>query len=125
MTRSASAGAGGHRSAEGHSRAEMGGRADGGPLPPDVGDQRAVTGQFIQKVLERKASGKPFVRSVQTGWDPETEAPIIEEEILEFETMPLIVVVVDELANLMMTAGKEVKFLIQRLAQKARAAASI
>ncbi|MBC7519718.1 MAG: DNA translocase FtsK 4TM domain-containing protein [Sandarakinorhabdus sp.] len=77
---------------------------------------------FNQKVIESKISGKPFVRRFQSGWDPETELPIIEEEILEFEPLPLIVVVVDELADLMMTAGKEVEFLIQRLAQKARAA---
>jgi S-DNA-T family DNA segregation ATPase FtsK/SpoIIIE len=77
---------------------------------------------FNQKVAEAKATGKPFVRRVQTGWDPETEMPIIEEEVLDLQTLPLIVIVVDELADLMMTAGKEVEFLIQRLAQKARAA---
>ena len=82
---------------------------------------RSLSG-FNARVREAKASGKPFERRVHTGYDPETDAPIYEIERLEFEPLPLIVVVVDELADLMMTAGKEVEFLIQRLAQKARAA---
>ena len=77
---------------------------------------------FNEKVKAAKAKGQTLGRRVQTGYDDETGQPIYEEEKLEFEPLPMIVVVVDELADLMMTAGKEVEFLIQRLAQKARAA---
>ncbi|HWI86210.1 MAG TPA: DNA translocase FtsK, partial [Sphingomonas sp.] len=77
---------------------------------------------FNEKVKASKAKGQPLGRRVQTGYDADTGQPIYEEEKLEFEPLPMIVVVVDELADLMMTAGKEVEFLIQRLAQKARAA---
>jgi S-DNA-T family DNA segregation ATPase FtsK/SpoIIIE len=77
---------------------------------------------FNAKVRESKARGQTLGRRVQTGYDQESGQPIYEEEKLEYEPLPQIVVIVDELADLMMTAGKEVEFLIQRLAQKARAA---
>ena len=77
---------------------------------------------FNEKVRAAKSRGQKLGRRVQTGYDADSGHPIYEEEELEFEPLPQIVVIVDELADLMMTAGKEVEFLIQRLAQKARAA---
>ncbi len=81
---------------------------------------RSLAG-FNDKVRGARAKGQPLGRRVQTGYNPDTGAPIYEEEKLEYDVLPQIVVIVDELADLMMTAGKEVEFLIQRLAQKARA----
>jgi S-DNA-T family DNA segregation ATPase FtsK/SpoIIIE len=77
---------------------------------------------FNAKVKDAKAKGQPLGRKVQTGYDQESGQPTYEMEELDYEVLPQIVVIIDELADLMMTAGKEVEFLIQRLAQKARAA---
>jgi S-DNA-T family DNA segregation ATPase FtsK/SpoIIIE len=77
---------------------------------------------FNAKVREAKAKGAKLGRRVQTGYDADTGQPVYETEHLEYEVLPQIVVIIDELADLMMTAGKEVEFLVQRLAQKARAA---
>ena len=62
------------------------------------------------------------MRRVQTGFDPETGQPIFEEQELDLNALPFIVIVVDEMADLMLVAGKDIEAAVQRLAQMARAA---
>ncbi|EAQ28761.1 DNA segregation ATPase [Erythrobacter sp. NAP1] len=77
---------------------------------------------FNEKVRAAIAKGKPLGRRVQTGFDPDTGEQLYEEEQLDYEPLPQIVLIVDELADLMVTVGKEIEVLIQRLSQKSRAA---
>ncbi|MEZ5776790.1 MAG: DNA translocase FtsK 4TM domain-containing protein [Paracoccaceae bacterium] len=73
------------------------------------------------RVKEALAKGEMFKRTVQTGFDEDTGEPIFETEEIQPESLPYIVVIVDEMADLMMVAGKEIEACIQRLAQMARA----
>ena len=84
-------------------------------------NSRNIAG-FNDKVRKAIEKGKPLGRRVQTGFDPETGEELYEEEQLDYEPLPLIVLIVDELADLMVTVGKEIEVLIQRLSQKSRAA---
>jgi len=77
---------------------------------------------YNKKIREAKAKGHELTRTVQTGFDPDSGEPIIEQVPLEMNDLPFIVVVVDEMADLMIVAGKEIEGSIQRLAQMARAA---
>ena len=77
---------------------------------------------FNERVQEAIDKNEPIVRKVQTGFDQSTGRAIFEEEQLDFKPIPMIVVVIDEMADLMMVAGKEIEATVQRLAQMARAA---
>ncbi len=77
---------------------------------------------FNARMAQAKAKGEVLTRTVQTGFDRETGEAIYEQEEMGLEPIPYIVVIVDEMADLMMVAGKEIEGAIQRLAQMARAA---
>jgi S-DNA-T family DNA segregation ATPase FtsK/SpoIIIE len=77
---------------------------------------------YNQRVGQADKKGEPITRTVQTGFDRETGEAIYETEHLEMEPMPYIVVIIDEMADLMMVAGKDIEGAVQRLAQMARAA---
>jgi len=77
---------------------------------------------FNEKVRTAAAKGKPLGRRIQIGFDPDTGEELFEEQQLDYQPLPQIVVIVDELADLMVTVGKEIEVLIQRLSQKSRAA---
>ena len=76
---------------------------------------------FNGRVRDALKKGEMFSRTVQTGFDDETGEPVFETEEFAPEALPYIVVIVDEMADLMMVAGKEIEACIQRLAQMARA----
>ncbi|MBZ0218492.1 MAG: hypothetical protein K8F25_18190, partial [Fimbriimonadaceae bacterium] len=77
---------------------------------------------FNQRVVEAKKAGEVISRTVQTGFDRDTGQAVYESEEMELEPMPYIVVIIDEMADLMMVAGKDIEGTVQRLAQMARAA---
>ncbi len=82
---------------------------------------RNLTG-FNEKVATAIAKGKPLGKRIAIGFDPDTGEEIYEDQQYDYKVLPQIVIIVDELADLMITVGKEIEVLIQRLSQKSRAA---
>jgi len=77
---------------------------------------------YNARLVEAKGKGEEITRTVHTGFDKDTGKAIYEEEKLDLEPLPYIVIIVDEMADLMMVAGKDIEGAVQRLAQMARAA---
>ena len=77
---------------------------------------------YNQRLVDAAKKGQVIKKTVQTGFDPGTGKPIYEEQDLDLTPLPYIVVIIDEMADLMIVAGKDVEAAVQRLAQMARAA---
>jgi S-DNA-T family DNA segregation ATPase FtsK/SpoIIIE len=77
---------------------------------------------YNARLIDAKEKGETIVHKIQTGFDHESGDPVYEEEEIDLTPLPMIVVIVDEMADLMLVAGKDIEALIQRLAQMARAA---
>lgn len=77
---------------------------------------------FNQRVAQAQAKGEQITRTIQTGFDRVTGEALYETEALDLKPIPYIVVLIDEMADLMMVAGKDIEGAVQRLAQMARAA---
>ncbi len=77
---------------------------------------------YNTRVAELLEKGEKLTRTIQTGFDPETGEPTYEQEDMDTSLLPYIVVIIDEMADLMMVAGKDIEGAVQRLAQMARAA---
>ena len=77
---------------------------------------------YNARLVEARGKGEELTRTVHTGFDKETGKAIYEEEKLDLDPLPYIVIIVDEMADLMMVAGKDIEGAVQRLAQMARAA---
>jgi S-DNA-T family DNA segregation ATPase FtsK/SpoIIIE len=77
---------------------------------------------YNQRLAQAAAKKETLTRTIQTGFDPETGEAVYEQEELSLDPMPFIVVIIDEMADLMMVAGKDIEGTVQRLAQMARAA---
>ena len=77
---------------------------------------------YNARMKQAAQKGEQISRTVQTGFDPESGEPVFEKESMDLAPMPYIVVIIDEMADLMMVAGKDIEGAVQRLAQMARAA---
>jgi len=76
---------------------------------------------YNQRLTEAAREGRALTRTIQTGFDPESGGPVYEKQDLDLTPLPHIIVIIDEMADLMLVAGKEVEAAVQRLAQMARA----